>query len=54
MVLIVYCGYELMERKAGGYRSVIDGEVLVFDTAGQWKQFIDRRYEKREKKNNRN
>ena len=40
--MIVYCGYELMERKAGGYRSVIGKELLTFDTAAQWKHYIDR------------
>lgn len=40
--LLSYEGYQLMERAAGGYRSVIGTEVLTFDTAAQWKRYIDR------------
>lgn len=40
--LLSYEGYQLMERAAGGYRSVIGTEVLTFDTAAQWKKYIDR------------
>lgn len=37
---MTYEGYVLYDRAAGGYRSVIDGEVIQFDTASQWIQFI--------------
>lgn len=40
--LLTYEGYNLMERSQGGYRSVIGTEVLTFDTAAQWKRYIDR------------
>lgn len=40
--LLSYEGYQLMERAAGGYRSVIGTEVLTFDTAAQWKKYIDK------------
>ena len=46
--LLTYEGYELMERAAGGYRSVIGTEVLTFDTAAQWKKY------KNKKKNGKN
>ena len=39
--LITYKGYTL-EESPMGYRSKIDGEILRFDTAGQWKQYIDK------------
>lgn len=42
-VIVTYDGYALEETSVGGYRSMIDGDMLRFDTAGQWKQFIDRR-----------
>ncbi len=41
-----------MERAAGGYRSVIGKEVLTFDTAAQWKKYIDRIKNGKDKKNN--
>ena len=40
--LMTYEGYQLMERDKGGYRSIIGTEVLNFDTAAQWKQYIDK------------
>lgn len=40
--LLTYEGYNLMERSQGGYRSVIGKEMLTFDTAAQWKRYIDR------------
>lgn len=48
--LITYKGYTL-EESTRGYRCIIDGDVLRFDTAGQWKQYIDRNENK--KKDNR-
>ena len=52
--LLTYEGYNLMERSQGGYRSVIGKEMLTFDTAAQWKRYIDKiRYGKSEEKNNR-
>lgn len=50
--LLTYEGYQLMERAAGGYRSVIGTEVLTFDTAAQWKKYIDRIKNGKDKKNN--
>ena len=50
--LLSYEGYQLMERAAGGYRSVIGTEVLTFDTAAQWKKYIDRIKNGKDKKNN--
>lgn len=50
MVLLTYEGYTLTERAQGGYRSVIDSEVINFDTAIQWKQFIDRKRNAKTKK----
>ena len=50
--LLTYKGYQLMERDKGGYRSIIGTEVLNFDTAAQWKRYIDRvRDGKSDKKN---
>ena len=40
-VLLIYEGYALHEW-GRGYKSEIDGQWLQFDTAGQWKQFIDK------------
>lgn len=40
MTLMTYKGYELT-LCPNGYRSKIDGELLRFDTAGQWKSYID-------------
>lgn len=52
-VLITYNGYALIEW-GRGYKSEIDGRWIQFDTAGQWKQFIDKRSnEKGEKRDNR-
>lgn len=53
MELLKYQGYILMERAGGGYRSVIGRYELAFDTASQWKQFIDKRNETREKEDHR-
>lgn len=39
--ILTYEGYTLMERRQGGWRSIIDGESIDFDSAAQWKQFID-------------
>lgn len=50
-VLLTYEGYTLTERAQGGYRSVIGHNVMDFDTAAQWKQFIDRKNGKTEKRN---
>lgn len=41
VAILTYEGYTLTERAQGGYRSVIDGETVSFDTASQWKQYID-------------
>ena len=52
-ILITYNGYALIEW-GRGYKSEIDGRWIQFDTAGQWKQFIDKRSnEKGEKRNDR-
>ncbi len=52
-ILITYNGYALIEW-GRGYKSEIDGRWIQFDTAGQWKQFIDKRSnEKGEKRDNR-
>ena len=52
-VLLIYDGYALHEW-GRGYKSEIDGHWLQFDTAGQWKRFIDKRKnETREKRDNR-
>ena len=40
--LLSYEGYLLVERAQGGYRSTIGTEVLTFDTAAQWKRYIDK------------
>lgn len=40
MVVLTYDGFDL-EAIPGGYQSKINGEVVKFDTASQWKQFID-------------
>ena len=40
-----------MERPQGGWRSIIDGEMMTFDSAGQWKRFIDyKKYGKAEER----
>lgn len=53
MELLQYDGYTL-EDAPHGYKSKIDGQVLTFDTASQWKQFIDyKNYGKRRKKSSR-
>ena len=50
--LLTYEGYQLMERAQGGYRSIIGKEMLTFDTAAQWKRYIDRiNYGKNTKRN---
>lgn len=48
--LLTYEGYNLMERAQGGYRSVIGAETLNFDTAAQWKRYIDRLKNGKDKK----
>lgn len=40
MAVLTYEGYTLMDRD-GGYLSIIDGEVILFDTASQWVQYIN-------------
>lgn len=40
MTLLKYKGYAL-EMTERGYTSVINHELIKFDTAGQWKQYID-------------
>ena len=42
MGVITYEGFTLMERQDGGWRSIIDGEAISFDTAGQWVRYINR------------
>ena len=45
--VLTYEGYTLMERECGGYRSVIDGEPINFDSVRQWVDYINtkmRRY----------
>ena len=51
-ILITYNGYALIEW-GRGYKSEIDGRWIQFDTAGQWKQFIDKRHETREERDHR-
>ncbi len=41
MALLRYEGYTLYAGPAGRYRSEIDGEVILFDTASQWVQYIN-------------
>lgn len=41
IAILTYEGYSLMERRSGGWLSVIDGESMVFDTAAQWYQYIN-------------
>jgi len=41
MAVLTYDGYTLMDRDQGGYLSIIDGEVILFDTASQWIQYIN-------------
>ena len=40
-VILTYEGFTLVERKSGGYCSTINGKTIAFDTASQWKQYID-------------
>lgn len=40
-VVLTYEGYQLVERGKGGYRSAFGDRVINFDTAAQWKQYID-------------
>lgn len=40
MELLKYDGY-ILEDAPHGYKSKINGEWLTFDTASQWKKFID-------------
>ena len=39
--LITYDGYALYEW-GRGYKSEIAGEWVLFDSAGQWKRYIDK------------
>lgn len=39
--ILTYEGYRLEERRSGGWRSIIDGESINFDTAAQWYQYIN-------------
>lgn len=41
MAILRYEGYTLYDRPGGGYRSEIDGVVILFDTASQWVQYIN-------------
>lgn len=41
MAVLTYEGYTLVDRDRGGYLSIIDGEVILFDTASQWVQYIN-------------
>lgn len=41
MAVLTYEGYTLVDRDYGGYLSIIDGEVILFDTASQWVQYIN-------------
>lgn len=50
-VLLIYDGYALHEW-GRGYKSEIDGRWIQFDTAAQWKQFIDKRKNETGKKGN--
>jgi len=40
-VILTYEGFTLVEQERGGYRSTINGKTITFDTASQWKQYID-------------
>lgn len=40
-IVLTYEGYQLVEWSKGGYRSAFGDKVLNFDTATQWKQYID-------------
>lgn len=54
--VLTYEGYTLMERQQGGWRSIIDGEAINFDSAAQWVEYINRikNYGKRNKAGDRN
>lgn len=39
--VLTYEGYLLSERDKGGYRSVIDGRPVYFDSTAQWMQYIN-------------
>ena len=41
MAILTYEGYALYEQESGGYRSMINGQVVLFDTASQWVQYIN-------------
>lgn len=41
MPVLAYEGFILYDRPAGGYRSDINGETILFDTASQWVQYIN-------------
>ena len=48
-VILVYEGYSLYEAPRG-YISSIDGNTVKFDTASQWKEYIDYRKNGKSKK----
>lgn len=39
--VLTYEGYTLTERPQGGWRSVIDGRLVNFDSAAQWVRYIN-------------
>lgn len=41
MPVLSYEGFVLYDRPTGGYRSDINGETILFDTASQWVQYIN-------------
>lgn len=49
-VILTYEGFTLVEKESGGYFSTINGKTISFDTASQWKQYIDIVIIKRRKK----
>ena len=49
-IVLTYEGFTLVERERGGYCSTINGKTITFDTASQWKQYIDLVIIKRKKK----
>lgn len=48
--VLTYEGFTLVESASGGYLSTINGKTIAFDTASQWKQYIDIVIIKRKKK----
>lgn len=39
--VVTYEGY-VLETDGNSYQSTINGKVIKFDTAGMWKQYIDK------------